>query len=184
MRGLRDAVAGAGDLSAAQAVNLAAALVSVSRFALADRVLDAAEPASRTPRDRFEIAMLRFIITNRSAAGQDSPRCFAEMRRGIEDGGIPDGRVLDACTQAVVWYLKRREVPEDEFGWFARRGGELVQRAESSLPQGTVSSWYRGVAMLPARSGDTAKTRVLMERASGRPTRWSGAATAPTTSTL
>lgn len=165
VRGLRDAVAGARDLSGAQAVNLAAALVSVSRFALAGQVLDAAEPQCRTPRDRFEIAMLRFITTNRSADGQESRRYFAEMRRGIEDGDIPDGRVLDACTQAVVWYLKRREVPEDGFAWFVRRGSELVQRGERDLPQGAVSSWYRGAAMLPARSGNTAKTRMLMERA-------------------
>ena len=87
------------------------------------------------------------------------------MRRCIETGSIPDGRILDVCTQAVVWYLKRREVPEEEFDWYARRGMELVEQGWTRLPEGTISSWYRGIAMLPARFGDAVKTRALMERA-------------------
>ncbi|WP_420365955.1 hypothetical protein AAEP80_03415 [Curtobacterium sp. L3-7] len=166
MRWLADRVRNASSLSGTAAVTSAAALISVSRFALATALLDTWEATGQAEvRDRFEIAMLRFIIENRTNAGAGSAVHFETMRAAVVSGGIPIDRQLDACSQAVVWYLKRGELPVDEFGWFARHGNRLVVEHRDELAPGTVSSWFRGVAMVPADLGDTERTRAVMKLA-------------------
>ena len=164
VRHLREQIDVAGALPLAEAANLAGALISISRFALAQRVLDAAPSARLDARGRFELAMLRFIISNRCSGGHESAHWFAQMRATIEGGAIPNERILDACTQAVVWYLKRKELSKDDFAWFARRGNELVT-GRHDLSDSSLSSWYRGVAMVPAGLRHAASTRALMEKA-------------------
>jgi tetratricopeptide (TPR) repeat protein len=145
-------------------VNLATALISVSRFDLAGTVLADAAERAQTPQARFEVAMLEFIIANRRDDGGGSQEAFARMRAAIEaDPSIPSHRVLDACTQAVVWYLKRRELSDDMFRWFARTGHALV-KTDQEMDSGAVSAWYRGLAMVPAARGDAEGTREYMNR--------------------
>lgn len=151
--------------TSARSMNLASVLISISRFELAEQVLDSARTSLQSNRDRFEFAFLSFVIDNRAVGGTRSSGHFAAMRDAAESNQIPPGRLLDACTQAVVWYLKRREVAADDLAWFVRQGQKIVRESGRGVSAGAISSWYRGIAMLPARSGDMAKTRDLMHRA-------------------
>lgn len=163
---LAELVEKASDLSPVELVNLASALISISRFDVAAQLLNDVSGKGTTPREKFEVAWLEFMISNRCNRGVNSPVAFAKMREAIEMGGIPRGRVLDACTQAVVWHIKRREIPEDAFTWWLRIGDGLAKAPESNrLDMGTVSSWYRGLAMLPAARGKGSQTRKFMELA-------------------
>lgn len=165
LRLLADKVAGSDDLSVVEAVNLAAALISVSRFAPAESVLARAALRATTDLERCEVAWLDFMISNRRDDGEHSARPFATMRTAVKSGRIPRGRTLDICTQAVVWHLKRpREVPADIFRWAVHTGNALV-RTPHRLNTGTLSSWYRGIAMLPADRQKSRQTRAYMELA-------------------
>jgi hypothetical protein len=145
-------------------LNLASALISISRFEIASQLVEVTATKASSTREQFEVGWLEFLISNRRDDGTNSPRAFERMRQAIESGGIPRGRVLDICTQGIVWYVKRREVPEDVFRWCVTVGRALA-KTPSSLDLGTVSSWYRGLAMIPAAKGDVGKTREYMELA-------------------
>lgn len=151
------------ELSVAELVTLSAALISVSRFDVAQIVLETAGKRDRGSRESFEIAMLEFVISNRAAEGTGATGAFLRMKDAISAGGVPDDRVLDACSQAVVWYLKRREIPEECFTWYLTVGKAL--EGNPGLDPAAVSSWYRAVAMWPAASGDKEATRAYMTRA-------------------
>lgn len=161
---LAEHVEGRDDLPVVTLVNLAAALVSVSRFDTARLVLVDAEARARTPEEVFEIAMLEFVVANRLDDGAGSPRAFARMRQAVETGRLAPHRSLDACAQAVVWYLKRKELPEADYHWYLNTGLELV-RDNPDMPSGGVSAWYRALAMCPAAEGDAVTTRRYMENA-------------------
>jgi tetratricopeptide (TPR) repeat protein len=164
MRRLGDAVDNQADLSLVERLNLASVLVSIARLDLAETVMAEAAPLAAGDRDRFELAWLRFVISNRQDDGRDSASAFSTMRAAIEAGGVPASRALDACTQAVVWYLKRKDVSEDDFVWSVRAGDALATQLKRQ-DFSAVSSWYRGLAMLPAAKGMADKTRSYMEMA-------------------
>ncbi|MFI8370093.1 hypothetical protein [Streptomyces sp. NPDC085466] len=165
MRRLGETLDHRADLTLVQRVNLASALISVARPDLADTVLTEARPLAVTHRERFEVAWLMFILANRRDDPQRSAEAFTVMRDAITAGEVPPGRALDACAQGVVWYLKRREVTHEDFVWSVRVGNALAQRAETAGDPATVSSWYRGLAMLPAARGMKERTRAYMESA-------------------
>ncbi|MBF6299073.1 hypothetical protein IU459_16205 [Nocardia amamiensis] len=152
----------AGDLPVVELINLGSVLVSISRFDVAQRVIQLAADRSCTSRERFEIAWLKFLVSNRCDDGRRSTEFFQAMQIEVEAGSIPDARVLDVCTQAVVWYLKRKEVSRDLFVWAVKRGNS-VARNGTALDPATVSAWYRGIAMLPAARRDSSMTRRCME---------------------
>ncbi|GAA2740236.1 MULTISPECIES: tetratricopeptide repeat protein [Kitasatospora] len=164
MARLAESAGNAADLPVVGLVNVAAALISVSRFDLAVDLLGQAERRAGEPRERFEIAMLEFIVANRRDDGTGSPRAFLGMRRAIETGAVPADRAIDACTQAVVWFMKRRELPEAEFAWYLETGKALAA-APAALDPASLSSWYRGLAMVPAAEGSVAETRRYMRYA-------------------
>ncbi|MEU5761276.1 hypothetical protein [Nocardia sp. NPDC047648] len=163
MEQLADKVERRSSLGITELVNLSAALISVSRFEVAQVVLETAKSRDFGSREAFEIAMLEFVIRNRVADGEGAADTFHRMRAAIRAGGVPDDRVLDACAQAVVWYLKRREVPEECFTWYLSVGRSL--EGNRNLDSASMSSWYRAVAMWPAASGDKEATRAYMTRA-------------------
>jgi hypothetical protein len=161
---LAELVDHAGELTVVGLVNVAAALISISRFDLADRMLASAFSRVGDPLEAFEAAMLRFVIANRRDEGSGSAEAFGRMRTAIGTGRVPGDRVMDACAQAVVWYLKRKELPAAEYEWFLARGTALAARPER-LDPGSISSWYRALAMVPAAEGEVAQTRQYMEYA-------------------
>lgn len=151
-------------LSMDELCNLSSALISISRYQAAAQVLSTARKRSGTAREMFEMAMLEFIICNRAHDGVGSDQAFRMMRACIEASNLSAERVLDACAQAVVWYLKRRELAEVDYRWFLAKGRQTAEHAASTDP-GAVSSWYRALAMVPAENGDSVSTRADMERA-------------------
>lgn len=154
----------ASELTAVELLNVASALISISRFELARNVLAILAERRTTPREDFEIAWLEFVVSNRCEGGANSPAAFEKMRTAVVTREVPASRVLDACTQAVVWYTKRRELPTADFHRWRALGTALSERPDRVEP-GALSSWYRGVAMVPAASGDAAATRHYMDRA-------------------
>ncbi|MFB6981588.1 tetratricopeptide repeat protein [Streptomyces scopuliridis] len=145
-------------------LNAASALISISRFELVRNILAILSERRTTPREDFEIGWLEFVVSNRCEGGAGSPSAFERMRTAVITREVPASRVLDACTQAVVWYVKRRELPTVDFERWKELGTSLSEMPDRVEP-GTLSSWYRGVAMLPAASGDAAATRHYMNRA-------------------
>ena len=157
---LRQRIAERQSLSPVEAVNTAAALISISRFALAELLLNAAEQARTDHRDKFEIAMLWFVIHNRHAEYDHMAADLLTMRRLIETGPLHRERKLDAASQAIVWHLKVKVLSATDFEWFLNLGRQI---AETGLvDDGALSSWYRAVAMVPAAKGDKDTTREVM----------------------
>lgn len=161
---LRSLVANAHLLSNVALSNTIAALVSISRFGLASILLNVLREREHCARSAFELGWIEFLIANRYTEGRDSMASFDRMRLAAATGEIPDGRVLDLCTQGVVWYLKRREVDEGTFNWCLATGSSLARQANRIDPT-AVSSWFRGLAMLPASRRDSGMTRRCMDRA-------------------
>lgn len=162
---LVDAMAAAADLPAETTLCVAAALVSVSRFELAHQVLETVD-ASAHPRAAFERAMLEFVIANRTTlSAARMTAAFEAMRAAAQSEEVPRDRLLDACAQAVVWHLKCEAVPRTLFEWFSREGQSLVTHRRDELGAATVSSWYRGIAMVPAGRRDADLTRRVMRQA-------------------
>lgn len=152
MEQLADRVARAGELPVVALINTATALLSVSRFDPAEALVHKALSRSLSSHEAFEAWMLKFIVTNRRDDGKGSAESFERMRSAIEVGPVPPQRALDACAQAVVWYMKRREIPQDTFRWFVTAGRELV-RQPNNLAPASISAWYRALAMVPAAAG-------------------------------
>lgn len=151
-------------MSPVQAVNIAAALISISRFKLAKIVLAGINREKCGTRDIFEIAMLDFVITNRLADADGVGLAFTRMREVIEVANLPGDRIMDAATQAVVWHMKSAQVDKATFDWFFALGKSILA-AGTKVEAGSKSSWYRAVAMIPAARGDKSTTRQLMNRA-------------------
>lgn len=152
-----------GELSPVELVNVASALISISRFDLAEQMLDRARARTSTARERFEISMLDFVISNRRDDGAGSPAAFHAIRQAIESKELPADRILYACSQAVVWYLKRKEMQDVDFDWYVTSGRDLAK--SDDVDPASVSSWYRALAMLPAAQGNRAATREYMVEA-------------------
>ncbi|GAB2616465.1 hypothetical protein GCM10027168_56110 [Streptomyces capparidis] len=154
----------ASELTVVNLVNVASALISISRFELVRNVLAILSERRTTPREDFEIGWLEFLVSNRCEGGAGSPAAFERMRRAVITRAVPVSRMLDACTQAVVWYIKRRELPTADFERWLALGTSLSESSDRIEP-GALSSWYRGIAMVPAASGDAVATRRSMDRA-------------------
>jgi tetratricopeptide (TPR) repeat protein len=164
MRSLANRLGEIRELPTVPLVNVAAALLSISRFNLARGALTEAGARSLTAREQFEIGMLEFVISNRCEDGGSTPAAFARMQAAIEAGDLPPDRVIDACAQAVVWYSKRREISRSSFEYFLSLGRRLAG-VPGLVGSAALSSWYRGVAMVPAESKESAQTRRYMELA-------------------
>jgi hypothetical protein len=149
------------ELSVVELVNVAAALISVSRFEVASRLLAAAVSRARGPLQTFEAWMLMFVVANRCDDGAGTADAFARMRAAIETGRVPSDRTLDACAQAVVWHMKRKEPHEADYRWYLKTGQSIVD-GNAGVDPGSVSAWYRAVAMVPAADGDAETTRRFM----------------------
>jgi tetratricopeptide (TPR) repeat protein len=161
---LRDLAARADALPLPVLANTIAALISISRFRVASTLLEGLRARPLAPREAFELGWLEYLISNRFSDGRDTPAAFARMRRAVDAGAVPVGRILDLCTQGVVWHLKRQEVDEATFRWCLETGTRLAGRTEH-IDVDTISSWFRGLAMLPAARRYADATHEFMERA-------------------
>lgn len=164
MTWLRGMIDDAGARTVVELINLASCLVTISRFDLVRDILATLAERRTTPREDFEVGWLEFMVANRCDNGAGSGAAFERMRAAVVARAVPASRALDASTQAVVWYVKRKELPAASYEWWKVLGASLAE-SSSRVDPGAVSSWYRGVAMVPAAEGDAATTRDYMERA-------------------
>lgn len=155
---LADLTSDADKLSVVELINVAAALISVSRFGQASRLLALATARAKVGRESFEAWMLAFVVANRCDDQPGSAQAFTRMRQAIELRSIPPERVLDACSLAVVWYLKRKELPEAAYQWYLSTGQALAGE-RANVDPAALSSWYRALAMVPAAAGDAETAR-------------------------
>jgi len=155
----------AGGLTGIRAQIAAAGLfVSLSRFRAAATALQPIG-ADAPVREQFERLWLEFIISNRNDAGRESDRIISTMLNLAKtEAHVPDSRLLDVCSQGIVWFLKRREVSGATVHSLLEVGRRLVSGPLRSDWAGT-SAWYRAVAMVPAQSGDGIRTRQYMDQA-------------------
>ncbi|MGH8919176.1 MAG: hypothetical protein ACRD0H_12760 [Actinomycetes bacterium] len=161
---LRSMIDQLADRTVVEMVNLASCLVTISRFDLVRDVLAAVAARRTTPREDFEVGWLEFLVANRSGGGGGSSAAFDRMRAAVVARAVPGSRMLDASTQAVVWHVKRRELPTASYEWWKELGASLA-KSPAKVDTGALSSWYRGVAMVPAAEGDAVATRNYMEQA-------------------
>ncbi|WP_131618123.1 hypothetical protein [Roseivivax marinus] len=163
-RRLRELIAYPAELSDVWLSNTIGALISVAHFTTANELMIHLKARSLTGQGQFERAWLAFLITNRCNQGADAQVAFDEMRGAAETGNVPTGRVLDLCTQGVVWHLKSEQINEAQFRWCLTTGARLSKQLEHRAPE-TIASWYRGLAMLPAARNDPKRTRAYMAKA-------------------
>jgi hypothetical protein len=159
---LRSLISSANDISVPALANTIAALISISRFRIASTLLSQLRPRATKARETFELGWLEFLLSNRFAEGRDSMAAFDRMRLATKTGAIPAGRILDVCTQGVVWHLKRREVDAATFRWCLAVGTRLARQADQ-VGFLAISNWFRGVAMLPASCRQAEVAREYME---------------------
>jgi tetratricopeptide (TPR) repeat protein len=117
------------------------------------------------PDQRVTYHLTRFAIHNRleiTASHQDD---FTALKALMQAHRLSPARVLDVCSQAIVWKLKGNAIDDELNQWFIGTG-EMAARqiASSDAPVDLVSlsSFYRGLAMVPAARGDAATTRQYM----------------------
>jgi tetratricopeptide (TPR) repeat protein len=154
------------DLSGARAVNLAYVLISISRSAMAEGVLAELSSRALSPIDRLECLFAQWLTDNRRSGTRSRP-LFSAMRDLISNERIPDERQIEVCTQAAVWFAKRKDVSERDLAWFLVRGEDIVSRLASQPhpPPTVLSSWYRGIAMLQPEDVGGRDVSTLMRRA-------------------
>ncbi|WP_299694181.1 hypothetical protein [uncultured Tateyamaria sp.] len=141
--------------------NTASALVSLSRFELAQKLLNRIPNDQMSVRDAFELAMLEFIIANRLDDRPMMARCYDTMQQCLMTDQIPPHRALSAASSAVVWHMKVQFLSDAGYRWFEALGQKL-SRDPDKVDAGALSSWYRGIAMVPAARGDRSGTRDYM----------------------
>ena len=142
-------------------INTASALVSLSRFQLAETMLHRIPRDRMSVRDSFELAMLEFIIANRLDDRSRMAQCYDSMQQCLVTEQIPPHRALSAASSAVVWHTKVQFLSEASYRWFEALGQKL-SRDPDKVDAGALSSWYRGIAMVPAAKGDRSGTRDYM----------------------
>ncbi|GAA0955068.1 hypothetical protein GCM10009554_61950 [Kribbella koreensis] len=141
-------------------------MVALSRFEIASTLIDESLDRSLPAPLAFEFALLGYIVGNRVGAKKDAD-WFALLRGHLSGGEIAPARALDACAQAIVCQMKTGALDRDDYRWFVEYGTRCAIEHKAEVDQGGLSSWYRGVAMIPAKGKDVGRTRELMERARG-----------------
>ncbi|MDI2590148.1 hypothetical protein NYP20_15045 [Pseudomonas sp. N3-W] len=148
-----------------QKLSLAQCLAASCRYRFANQVLAKIPYDALFPDQRVTYHLTRFAIHNRleiTASHQDD---FTALKALMQAHRLSPARVLDVCSQAIVWKLKGNAIDDELNQWFIGTG-EMAARqiASSDAPVDLVSlsSFYRGLAMVPAARGDAATTRQYM----------------------
>ncbi|MEG3991241.1 hypothetical protein QUA13_29660 [Microcoleus sp. S28C3] len=151
------------ELSSLQILHAASKLLAMGRFGAVINFLRELKSRKLSLRLMFEVAMLDFILLNRVAESVNYQKQFEVMKRCCEADRLPAGRMLDACSQAVVWYSKRSSISDDLHKFFLDLGDEIVKSTDTT--DSAKSSWYRGRAMVYADDKDQVSTRHAMLKA-------------------
>jgi hypothetical protein len=159
---------GLSDATQVQRLNLAACLASTARYAMARAVLRQIDPVRLFPEQQFVYFINKFVIDNRIGDISDHSTEFQGLKAIIENAQIPERRVLDAASQAIVWYVKTGSVGHALYSWFVERGWQAVQTLKDAAGFReliALSCFYRAHAMIPAAAQDITGTRENMRMA-------------------
>ena len=151
------------ELSSLQILHTTSKLLAMGRYGSVIDFLRVLKSRKMSSRMIFEATMLDFILLNRIADSFKYQKQFEVMKRCCETGKLPVSRMLDACSQAVVWYSKCNSISGDLHKYFLSLGDDIVKSIDTTLP--AKSSWYRGRAMVYADNHDLINTRNAMLRA-------------------
>ncbi|MGV2069016.1 tetratricopeptide repeat protein [Agrobacterium sp. 22-226-1] len=151
-----------------QRVNLAAAMASTARYQTAIQVL-ATVPIHRLyPPEVALYYLIKFAVENRIGLVSSHDDDFAMLKALIDDGELPDHRILDVSAQAIVWNIKTGGVSSSLLKWFVARGDKAVTAlgiGRDCREKISLSSYHRAYAMIPAQNGEVAETRRIMRLA-------------------
>lgn len=151
-----------------QRLSIAQCLAATCRYRYAHEVLEKVPYARLFPDQRVTYHLTRFAIQNRLEITTSHQEDFKALQALIQSSEVPPARVLDICSQAIVWKLKGNAIGDELNLWFIGAGEAAAKPiATSSEPMDLVSlsSFYRGLAMVPAAQGDVSKTRQYMQLA-------------------
>lgn len=150
-------------LSSLEMLHASCKLLSLGRFGSVISFLRVLKSRKLSPRLVFEVAMLDFILLNRVSESINYQKQFEIMKGSCQLGNLPASRMLDACSQAVVWYSKCKSISNELHKFFLELGDDIVKSTETT--DSAKSSWYRGRAMTYADDKDYIKTRHTMLKA-------------------
>lgn len=148
-----------------QKLSLAQCLAGSCRYRFAAQVLARIPYEALHPDQRVTYHLTRFAIDNRLERPTSHQEDFKALKAILQNHRHPLARVLDVCSQAIVWKIKGNAIDDGLNQWFIEAGEAAAkQLAGSQVPADMVSlsSFYRGLAMVPAAQGDTQATRQHM----------------------
>ncbi|MNB58304.1 Tetratricopeptide repeat protein [compost metagenome] len=148
-----------------QKLSLAQCLAASCRYRYANQVLTKIPYEALFPDQRVTFHLTRFAIQNRLEMTTSHQQDFTALKALLQAQRMPPSRVLDVCSQAIVWKLKGDSIDDELNKWFIDAGEKAARQiASSDAPVDLVSlsSFYRGLAMVPAARGDVATTRQYM----------------------
>ncbi len=148
-----------------QKLSLAQSLAASCRYRFANQVLAEVPYDALYPDQRVTYHLARFAIQNRLEMQSSHQDDFTALKALMQAHRLSPARVLDVCSQAIVWKIKGNAIDDELNRWFIGTGEAAVKQiASSATPADLVSlsSFYRGLAMVPAARGDVATTRQYM----------------------
>ncbi|WP_448511804.1 tetratricopeptide repeat protein [Photorhabdus laumondii] len=151
-----------------QKLNLARALITTGRYRLAQEILTEINSQKLYPEQQMTYLITRFIADNRLGIYANNTHLFENIRAIIETEKISEESILEVTSLAIVWYLKTKAIDPVTYEWFETCGKcvvECILEREAFKAKLALSSFYRAYAMVPAATGDSSATRVLMLKA-------------------
>ncbi|MBD8706066.1 hypothetical protein IFT47_05405 [Pseudomonas sp. CFBP 13711] len=148
-----------------QMLSLAQCLAASCRYRFANEVLAKVPYERLFPDQRLTYHLTRFAIQNRLEITSSHQEDFTALRALIQSNQTAPARVLDVCSQAIVWKLKGNAINDELNRWFIDTGEAAAKQIASSyepVDLVSLSSFYRGLAMVPAAKGDISATRQYM----------------------
>jgi len=148
-----------------QQLSLTQCLAASCRYHFAFRILTQISYDRLQPDQRVTYYLTRFAICNRLEMSSSHQNDFLALKSLVLAHHLPPARVLDICSQAIVWKMKNDAITDDLYEWFVGNGKVAVSEIASSnalTDLVSLSSFYRGLAMVPAAIGDAPRTRQYM----------------------
>lgn len=148
-----------------QKLSLAQCLASSCRYRFAKKILAQIPYAALYPDQRVTYQLTHFAIHNRLEIKTSHQEEFIALKALLQEHQITPARVLDVCSQAIVWKIKGNIIDNELSQWFIATGERTAKKIATSNELDeliSLSSYYRGLAMIPAAKGDITATRHYM----------------------
>jgi len=148
-----------------QKLSLAQCLAASCRYRFANQVLVSVSYDKLFPDQKVTYHLTRFAIQNRLEITASHQEDFTALKALLQSHRMSPARILDVCSQAIVWKLKGNAIGDELNKWFIEAGEMAAKQIAAShepVDLVSLSSFYRGLAMVPAARGDVLTTRKYM----------------------